>query len=331
LSSWLYPTKYIAPVKSKAEDQFFRVAGAVFPRGTLAVLIALLPGLAGAQTAVVSNVPDADAFVRSLAPTSNYGAAGALAVSGSAAVNGSGVQNGLFDSLMRFPMSNAVAAFDGALGAGNWTVTASRLIVNENASPDNAIFNRGVGAFEIYWMSSDNWIEGTGIPRAPTTDGVTWNDLPGLLNSNLDVSLGIFTNAGLDRQIAFTLGLADAFVASIQEGGEVGLHLTAASPSIGFTFNSRNFANTNAEPLLEITASAAPRIDGIGFSNGVVLVNFGTVSNWTYRLQGANELASGAGVWSDLLVVPSGSESGEVMYQDGVTNQRRFYRLSVSP
>jgi hypothetical protein len=319
-------------MKSKVADKLHCAGAARFARKGLLALGVLAPWLVAAQTAVVSLVPDGDAFVWSLASTSNYGGAGALSVSGSNAVNGSGVQMGLFDTLMRFPVSNAVAAFDSALGSGSWTVTGSRLIVNENALPENAIFNRGVGAFEVFWMASNNWVEGTGNPRAPTTDGVTWNALPGLLNSNLDVSLGVFTNAGADGQQSFSLGLAEAFVAAIRQGGEVGLHLTAVSPSIGFTFNSRNFGNTNAEPVLEITASLAPRIDGIAFSNGAVYVSFGTVSNWTYRLQGAEALgASSDGGWSDLLVVPSGSDSGAVVYQDGTTNQQRFYRLSVSP
>src|SRR5215831_9999949 len=64
--------------------------------------------LAG-QAATVTVLPDADAFVRSSAPASNYGGGGALSVSGAAAVNGLGQQNGLFDTLMRFPMSNVVS------------------------------------------------------------------------------------------------------------------------------------------------------------------------------------------------------------------------------
>src|SRR4051794_41087686 len=57
---------------------------------------------AAAQTFTVSVTPSADAFMRSTAPTTNYGAAGAISVSGLAAVNGSGVQNGAFDTLLRF-------------------------------------------------------------------------------------------------------------------------------------------------------------------------------------------------------------------------------------
>ena len=319
-------------MKSKVAEKLHFAGAGRFPLASLSVIWLLTRGIAAAQTAVVSLVPDGDAFVWSLAPTSNYGSGGALSVSGSNAVNGSGVQMGLFDTLMRFPVSNAVAAFDSTLGRGSWTVTGSRLIVTEMASPDNAIFNRGAGAFQVYWMSSDNWVEGTETPKAPTTDGMTWNTLSELLNSNMDVSLGVFTNAGSDGRETFGLALTDAFVAAIRQGGEVGLHLTAANPSIGFTFNSRNFGNTNAQPFLEITALLTPRIEGIAFSNGFVSVSFGTVSNWTYRLQGVDTLASsGTAVWSDLLVVPSGSEAGEVIYEDGVTNLQRFYRLSVSP
>src|SRR6266850_1802416 len=104
------------------------------------------------QTVMVSVVPDADSFLRSFAPTNNYGAGGALSVSGSAAVNGSGYQNGLFDSLLRFPMSNVVASLDSALGEHDWVITQARLVLTEMAVPDNALFNRGVGAFEVRWI-----------------------------------------------------------------------------------------------------------------------------------------------------------------------------------
>jgi hypothetical protein len=332
LSSWLSLREYIEPVKSKEEDELFPARAPKINWRGFAIPALLAGYLAVGQTAVISVVPDADSFVRSMAPTSNYGAAGALSVSGSVAVNGSGQQNGLFDTLMRFPMSNVVASLDGAFGAGNWVVAKSRLIVNEMASPENAIFNRGVGAYEVSWISSDGWVEGTGTPKTPTTDGVTWNDLPGIMNSNLDVSLGTFTNAGADGQIAFTLGLADAFVTEIRQGGEVGLHLAAASPGVGFTFNSRDFGNTNEKPLLEITGSIAPRIEGIVLSNGFVEVSFGRVSNWTYRLQASESLApSGAIHWNDIMSVSAPSVAGRVTYRDGVTNRQRFYRLSVSP
>src|SRR5262249_25820940 len=162
-----------------------------------------------AQSAVITVVPDADAFVRSAAPASNYGGSGALSVSGSAAGNDVGQQNGLFDTLMRFPLTNVVTSFDGAFCGQNWVVTRVRLMLTESAAPDNAIFNRGVSGFEVRWLASDAWLEGTGRPNAPTSDGVAWQDLAGIVNSNLDTTLGVFTNAGADGPEYFTLALAD--------------------------------------------------------------------------------------------------------------------------
>ena len=111
------------------------------------------------------------------------------------------------------------------------------------------------------------------------------------------------------------------------------LHMTAASPAVGFTFNSRSFGSTSARPKLEITATGIPkpRIDEIALSSTNVLVSFQTVSNWNYRLQGSDALgATPTNAWIDLLVVPAQTNSGTVVYQDGVTNRQRFYRLSAS-
>src|SRR5262249_23507876 len=137
---------------------------------------------------IVSLSPGADSFIRSEAPASNYGAAGALSVSGAAAVNGSGIQNGSFDSLMRFSTTDALLALDAAFACHDWVITRVTLFLTEMAAPDNAIFNRGIGAFEVRWQAADGWIEGTGRPMAPGTDGVTWDALSGLVNSNLDTS-----------------------------------------------------------------------------------------------------------------------------------------------
>src|SRR5262249_31782739 len=122
-------------------------------RVAVCVLLSCTPNALLALGATVSVVPDADAFVRSAAPASNYGRGGALSVSGPAATNGSGSQNGRFDTLVRFPMMNVVASFDEEFGIQNWVVTKVRLILNETAAPDNAIFNRGVGAFEVKWLA----------------------------------------------------------------------------------------------------------------------------------------------------------------------------------
>jgi hypothetical protein len=283
------------------------------------------------RAATVTVTPDADSFVRSLAPTNNYGAGGALSVSGAAALNGTGDQNGLFDTVMRFPMSNVVASLDDAFGGQDWVATGVRLVVTEMAAPDNAIFNRGVGAFEIRWIANDSWVEGTGKPMTPTTDGAAWQDLPLLLNSNVHRSLGVFTNAGVDGQIAFTLAQPGSFLADVRSSGEVSLYLTASSPEVGFTFNSRNFGNTNAQPRLELTALLSPKavIDSIACVGGNIVVSFSATTNWVYRLQRADAV-EGGGPWVDVLTVPAQAAPTNIVYVEGLTNSRGFYRLSVS-
>jgi hypothetical protein len=256
-----------------------------------------------------------------------------LSVSGVTAVNGAGDQQGLADTVMRFATSNVVASLNAALGEQNWIVTEARLVVSEIAAPDNAIFNRGVGAFEVRWIAADGWSEGTGRPISPTTDGIAWQDLPLLLNSNLDESLGVFTNSGANGSVFFSLALSGRFLADLRSGGEIGLCLTAHSPEVGFTFDSRNFGNVSAQPALVVIAEAnpRPRIDGIELAGTNVSVSFGTVSNWNYALQFVDDLrpASGAG-WSNLMNVPAQITNGYAVFVDGVTRPRRFYRLSVS-
>lgn len=232
----------------------------------LAVMAAgMVAWTANAQSPVTVTVnPSADAFVRSEDATHNNGGAGALSVSGAAAVNGSGVQNGLYDTLMRFSLGSAVSSFDTAFGAGNWTLTSVTLRLTEVAAPANAIFNRGIGSFGISWMANDGWVEGTGSPMNPTTDGVTWNDLPSLMPAGSTVALGTFGNAGLNTQLSFGLPLSDAtFVNDLRSGGNASFHLTAASPSLGFTFDSRSYGTASARPVLEITAVPEPGVTAL--------------------------------------------------------------------
>jgi hypothetical protein len=288
-----------------------------------------------AQTTNVSVTPAADAFVRSLAPSSNYGAAGALSVSGSGAVNASGQQNGLLDSLIRFPMSNVVAAVAGAFGTNGWVVTGAALSLSEVAAPNNPVFDRGVGGFEIRSIASDSWVEGTGKPTDPTTDGVTYQDLSFVLNPALDESLGSFTNNGLDGPVSFPLPLAEGLVSNVIAGADVNLYLTAASDSVGFTFNSKDFTGTNAWPVLTITAAAKPlvwitSIEGLGANQ--VALRFNTASNWTYVVQGLDRLPAGSAAgWSNLFLVAAQPLDGQALFVDGVSNRQRLYRLLVTP
>jgi hypothetical protein len=141
----------------------------------------------------------------------------------------------------------------------------------------------------------------------------------------------VFTNAGIDGRLAFSLALPNGFVTDMRSGSEVGLYLTATDANVGFTFNSRNFGNTNAQPVLEVTAVADPQpiINSIVWADGNVRVSFSAVTNWTYRLQRSNGLGESGG-WTDVLMLPAQASPTNVVYIDGVTNSRAFYRLCAS-
>ena len=214
--------------------------------------------------------PDADAFVRSLDPTHNYGLAGALSVSGSSAVNGSGQQMGLLDSFMRFSLAPTIGQFNTTFGAGNWTITGISLQLTETPTPNQTIFNRGTGLFEVRWLANDSLVEGTGTPMAPTTDGITYNGEGYPLSPGSDLSLGTFTNAGTATKQTFALPTgSSAFLSDVTGGNEVEFFLTAASSTVGFTFNSKDFVTPSGRPILEVTAVAVPepamtRLLGLG-------------------------------------------------------------------
>jgi hypothetical protein len=232
-------------------------------------------------------------------------------------------------------MSAAAASLNGSFGSNRWMVAGARLAVTEVGAPNNGIFNRGVGGFEIRWIGSDGWVEGTGRPIAPTTDGVAYQDLSSVLNPAADMSLGWFTNSGMDGPVSFPLALVGDLVANVLAGAELNLYLTAASESVGLTFNSMDFTGTNSWPSLEITAVAKPlpRITSIErLGTKQVAIRFNTVSNWACAVQGLAGLPAGAaGVWSNLFTVPPRPIDDQAVYVDTVTNRQRLYRLLLSP
>lgn len=236
--------------------------------------------------ATVALNPNADAFVWSADATRNYGGAGSLSLSGAAAVNAAGVQNGQYDALMRFSLGSAVSSFDTTFGAGNWSLCGVTLRLTEVAAPNNDIFNRGVGSFEIRWMANDSWEEGIGSPSAPATEGVTWNDLPSLLPAGRTVSLGTFANAGQNTRLGFELPLADAtFVNDLLSGGDASFYLTAVNPSLGFTFNSRSVGTASTRPVLEIRAVPEPGVSAL-LAVGVVAALAGSLWRPSRRNEG---------------------------------------------
>lgn len=299
--------------------------------GSIAIAI-FFAHFAHAQIMNVSVTPSADSFVTEQSPTLNYGSAGALNVSGVNATNGSGQTNGVFASLIRFPLADALAAFNASLGSNSWTLTSATLQVNENAIPDNAIFSRGTGTFEIDVISSDAWAEGTGIPRSPTTDGVAWQDLAGILTTAPAVSLGQFVSSGMNGVLNFNLDPAPLLISNLTVGTDLNLYLSPVSATIGFTFNSRNFGNTNLQPLLTLAATKQSQLPTLSISitpSNQIALRFLATSNQTYQVQTSDVLATNQ--WITIFTYSPAPTNGAVLVTDSATNRQRFYRLAVGP
>lgn len=221
----------------------------------LLCLCALAP--APGHAVIIDLYPHADAFVTT-GPSNNltnnnYGLAGALSLSAP------GLSKGEFQSLMRFDVSSAVASFNSTFGAGNWMIDGVTLTLT-TTTPNNPIFNgNNAGQFAIQWMQNDSWIEGTGRPMVPTTDGVAFANLASLL-SGADLSLGAFSFAGGTSGVnTWTLALASSLTADIAAGGLVSLRLFAESGLVSYTFNSGNFTmDDSVLPFLSISAVVIP-------------------------------------------------------------------------
>ncbi len=203
--------------------------------------------------------PTKDVFVRQAAPTINYGNAGALAVAGESAVNGLGAPQGRCDTVMQFDISGAILMFDAEFGVGAWTLTGARLDVTEVGAPLNTIFNRGVGEFQVSWLSSDAWEEGTGTPMFPaagTGSQITWNLLELILTTATLAPMGQFTSTGVDGRVSFDLSLPAEFMTDFNAGGPVSLYFARVTPTLGFTGFARNYFVDTSRPDLVLTAAS---------------------------------------------------------------------------
>ena len=173
--------------------------------------------LAEAQvTYTVTN--NADAFLATGSPANpegsnltglNFGGAGTLVIAPASSVKGE------FQSVIKFNLSNGIALFNTTYGINNWTVGGVTLELTSNygvggVQPNNPIFNViSGGQFVIEWLSNDDWVEGTGNPNLPTTDGVTYDSLPSLLMGPHEIlCTNTYTPPGVNVPVTWTLPLS---------------------------------------------------------------------------------------------------------------------------
>ena len=227
-----------------------RAAAATVVAMSLALLaLPAAPALAADETLA----PTADTFVSASESASNYGAAGAIEVSAPGSLNDE------FQGLLRFNAAAAKTSFDATFGAGNWRLSAAALRLTAS-NPNNPLFTaNAAGSVSASWMQNDAWLEGTGGPNTPTTDGVTYATLPTFLGP-ADESVGTLNFAGGNSGAAtYALTLTPGFAADLAAGNDVSLRLAAApGTTTSYLFSSRSFATAANRPALTLTAIPVP-------------------------------------------------------------------------
>lgn len=290
--------------------------------------------LAQAQVTFTGTTSD-DAFLATGSPNnprgtdltgSNFGAAGVLYIAPAASANGE------YQSVLKFSLFGASSLFNSACGS-NWTITAISLeltgnIATAGAQPDNAMFNPVTGGnFVIEWLADDNWVEGTGRPNFPTTDGVTYGSLADLLAGAHEIlCTNTYSPPGNNVPVTWTLPLNGNLVNDIARGGAVSFRLFAVDNQISYLFNSHNFGNGN-EPLIHITASPLLKILSGHFTNGFFhLVGIGG-PNTPYQIQASADVT--AAHWQTLGTATA-DNAGAVRFDDSTATNwnQRYYRLA---
>ena len=289
-----------------------------------------------ARAQVTNTVADyADAFLATGSPNNpdgtdltgeNFGGAGTLVVASAAS------EKGEFQSVLKFNLANSVSLFNTNYGAGNWIIMGLSLTLTSNygtdaVQPENGIFPRiSGGQFVIEWLANDDWVEGTGTPNLPTTDGVTYDSLPDLLSGASEIlCTNLYLPPGNNVPVTYTLPLTTNLVGNVSAGSDVTILFYAADDQIGYLFNSINYGRGN-EPLLQVIVTPLrPVLSGEFTAAGFQLTGIAS-DNATYQIQASTNLP--ATNWL-AIGVATADGSGNILFEDfRATNTQRYYRLS---
>ncbi len=303
-------------------------------RTIVAAVLVCLGHAAGAQV-TNSSIAVETAFVCTGSPNYeggadltglNFGGSGTLAIAPASSPKGE------FRSVVMFNLAGAVTLFNATYGSNDWTVGSLSLILTSNygqagVQPNNPIFNViSGGRFVIEWLADDDWSEGSGTPASPTTDGVTWNSLPGLLaQPHLPLCTNDYVPPGVNVPVTWPLPLETNLVANLVSGGNVTFYFYAADDQVGYLFNSYIYGRGN-DPLLTVVATPCLIILSGAFTNSVFHLTGRGGAGTEYQIQSSTNLA--AANWLTLGTATADT-NGFIQFDDpAVTNPRRFYRFS---
>jgi hypothetical protein len=191
----------------------------------------------------------------------NYGGAGALAIAAS------GLPKGTFQSVLQFDLAGARSSFDAQFGAGQWTLQSVTLQLTSAANNNPTFFNNtAAGQFGVSWLRNNSWLEGTGTPAAPTTDGITYDSLLSTFTDNAnDQALGTFSfGGGSSGANSYLLALSSGLTAEVLTGDHLSLRLFAADSAVSYLVNSRSVGVSANRPALIINVVPEPRALALG-------------------------------------------------------------------
>ena len=210
-----------------------------------------LPATLVAQFTTYSQKVEADTFVSSGDPNSNFGLQGGIEIAAP-----TGAQPRTQMTLLRFDTSGLRANFDADYGAGNWIVSGVTLslfssVPTAGQQPNNNRFNRiAAGSFELDLLGNNDWNE----------MGITWNTLPDILpgngNANTLTPLGTFLwDAAGEPGSIWTLDGNSTLAGQIYNGARVTIFgQPTADSTVGYLFNTLNLN----PGYLNVTATAVP-------------------------------------------------------------------------
>jgi hypothetical protein len=222
------------------------------------LVAAVAAGAYASGTTVLSTNSISDAFVTpgsdgSLS-TSNFGAAGALALSAP------GLPQGEFQTVLQFQLSSITSSLNAIYGTGLWTVQSVSLQLT--ASPhNNAIFNNiAPGQFNVSLMQNNSWVEGTGTGGIPTSDGISFSTLQSTyINNATDQPLGTFSfTGGSSGTATYSLNLSSSLISDLMDGNDLSLRLFAADDTVSYLFSSRSGGSISTRPTLVIDVVPEP-------------------------------------------------------------------------
>jgi hypothetical protein len=304
-------------------------------RNLLVAVLLCLGHAAGAQVTNTAMSTD-DAFLLTGSPNYqdgadltglNFGGAGTLAVAPASSAKGE------FQSVIKFDLAASLALFNSTYGSNNWSVTSIWLELTSNygvagVQPNNPIFNRiSGGQFVIEWLADDNWVEGTGDPSNPTTDGVTYNSLPALLAAAREaLCTNLYTPPGNNVHVTWPLPLTANLLANIAAGGEVTFRFYAADSQVGYLFNSHSYGRGN-DPLIHVAATQLLKIlSGTFTGDGFLLIGAGSPDT-ACQVEASSVMP--AAHW-EILGMAIADNAGIIRFNDSgaATNALRFYRFA---